>query len=498
MELGSGTCLTVTTIFTRQPLSLRREIVMETVVVLLRIEAPKQVGVEALEPGHVKSIGKVGRPQATGIEGGGDGRQRRAPVGRAHRLGPPIDAWHRGVAATRGGDGPFGQPARHVRHVAGDGEDDLVAGDRQSRLDARQRARGFLAVEDEPVGHEFFELLGFGERDHHLGEGGTQTFHHPAQQVRFPHLEPGLRPAHAAALTAREHKQRGLHHHYHRPAVRAIDFHVHLPTPEWLDASMHGYVEAAESYFRSRVVRRSLDDLASDYADLDVLAVLLAWDAETATGRPRVPNELVAQACREHPQAFTGFGSVDPLKGDRAVDELDRISELGLKGVKLHPSLQAFAPDDEKHWPLYERCEELGLIVLFHTGTSGIGAGQPGGQGIRLDYARPIRLDAVAASFPSLNIIAAHFGYPWQAELLAMALHKTNIYIDISGWAPRYIPSEVIRDLKGRLQDQFVFGSDYPFIQPKRCLDELATLEIPEPVLQKVLLGNGKKLLGLS
>jgi predicted TIM-barrel fold metal-dependent hydrolase len=256
--------------------------------------------------------------------------------------------------------------------------------------------------------------------------------------------------------------------------MRAIDFHVHLPTPEWLDQSMKGYVEAAETYFRSKVVRRSLDELAHDYQDLDMLAVLLAWDAETATGRPRVPNQLVADACRDHPEAFVGFGSVDPLKGERAVAELDRVAELGLKGVKLHPSLQAFAPDDERHWPLYERCEELGLILLFHTGTSGIGAGQPGGQGIRLDYARPIRLDAVAASFPDLKIIAAHFGYP------------------------RYIPTEVMRDMKGRLQDQFLFGSDYPFIQPKRCLDELSGLDLPEAVLQKVLVGNGSKLLGLS
>jgi hypothetical protein len=280
--------------------------------------------------------------------------------------------------------------------------------------------------------------------------------------------------------------------------MRAIDFHVHLPTPEWLDVSMRGYVEAAERYFRSKIARRTLEELARDYEALDVIAVLLAWDAETATARPRVPNALVAQACRDHPEAFVGFGSVDPLKGDRAVEELHGIAEMGLKGVKLHPSLQAFAPDDERFWPLYERCEELGLVVLFHTGTSGIGAGQPGGQGIRLDYARPIRLDAAAASFPDLRIVAAHFGYPWHLELLAMALHKTNIHIDISGWAPRYIPSEVMRDLKGRLQDQFVFGSDYPFISPERCLDELNTLEIPEGVLQKVLVGNGKRLLGLA
>src|SRR5256886_9203640 len=197
-------------------------------------------------------------------------------------------------------------------------------------------------------------------------------------------------------------------------------------------------------------------------------------------------------------KTFGGFGSVDPLKGDRAVEEVDRIAEVGLKGVKLHPSLQAFAPNEERHWPLYEKCQDLGLIVLFHTGTSGIGAGQPGGLGIRIDFARPIWLDAPAATFPDLKIVAAHFGYPWHLELLAMALHKTNISIDISGSAPRYIPPEVIRDMKGRLQDQFVFGSDYPFIQPQRCLDELKTLDIPEPVLQKVLVDNGKRLLGIA
>jgi len=280
--------------------------------------------------------------------------------------------------------------------------------------------------------------------------------------------------------------------------MRAIDFHVHLPTPDWLDVSMRGYIEAAESYFRSKVSRRTIDELAADFEAMDLMAVLLAWDAETATGRPRVPNETVARAVSAHPKTFVGFGSTDPLKGDLAVGELDHIAQLGLKGVKLHPSLQAFKPDDERFWPLYERCEELGLVVLFHTGTSGIGAGQPGGQGIGLDYARPIRLDAVAAAFPNLNIIAAHFGYPWHLELLAMALHKTNIYIDISGWAPKYIPSDVMRELKGRLQNQFLFGSDYPFIQPQRCLEELEQMDIPPAALQKVLTENGKKLLGLS
>ena len=277
--------------------------------------------------------------------------------------------------------------------------------------------------------------------------------------------------------------------------MRAIDFHVHLPTPDWLDGSMDGYVEAAEAYFRSTVERQSLGELADKYRALDVQAVLLAWDAETATGRPRVPNETVAAACRDHPDVFTGLGSVDPHKGEAAVAEVASIAALGLRGVKFHPSLQAFAPDDESYWPVFAACHEHGLLALFHTGTSGIGARQPGGQGIRLDYARPVRLDAVAAAHPGLTVVAAHFGWPWHMELVAMALHKTNVYIDISGWAPRRIPPELIGELRGRLAGQFVWGSDFPFLAPQRCLDELAGLGLPDDVLAKVLRENAARIL---
>jgi uncharacterized protein len=275
--------------------------------------------------------------------------------------------------------------------------------------------------------------------------------------------------------------------------VRAIDFHVHLPTPDWLDGSMAGYVEAAEAYFRSPVRRQSLGELADRYRQLDVRAVLLAWDAETATGRPRVPNETVAAACEQYPDAFTGIGSVDPHK-ESAVDEVANIAALGLRGVKFHPSLQAFAPDDPRYWPVFAACQQHGLLALFHTGTSGIGARQPGGQGIRIDYAHPLKLDAVAAAHPRLTVVAAHFGWPWQMDLIAVALHKTNVCIDISGWSPRRIPPEVVRELKGRLSGQFVWGSDFPFITPERCLAELDELGLASGTL---LRDNAARILGL-
>ncbi|MFI5066003.1 MAG: amidohydrolase family protein, partial [Streptosporangiales bacterium] len=282
------------------------------------------------------------------------------------------------------------------------------------------------------------------------------------------------------------------------PAQGAIDFHVHLPTPDWLDGSMAGYVEAAEAYFRAPVQRDSLAGLADRYRRLGTRAVLLAWDAETATGRPRVPNETVAEACRQYPDAFTGLGSVDPHKGQAAVAEVANIAALGLRGVKFHPSLQAFAPDDPAYWPVFAACAEHGLLALFHTGTSGIGARQPGGQGIRIDYAHPLKLDPVAAAHPGLTVVAAHFGWPWHQDLMAIALHKTNVYLDISGWSPRRVPPEVIREMSGRLRGQFLWGSDFPFLTPERCLDELAGLGLPEDVLDTVLRENAARILGLS
>jgi len=279
--------------------------------------------------------------------------------------------------------------------------------------------------------------------------------------------------------------------------LRAIDFHVHPPTVEWVDGSMKDYIEPAERYFRSPVVRRTMEGVASEYREMNVAAVLLAWDAEMATGRPRLSNESVAEAVRQFPDVFVGFASVDPRRGPAAIDQLSQAADLGLSGAKFHPSMQGFDPSDEQYWPVFAKCQDLGFPCVFHSGTSGIGARTKGGQGIRIDLSHPLRLDSVAAAFPDLVLIAAHMGYPWHADLLAMAVHKTNVYIDTSGFAPKYIPTEVLREMRGTLQDQIVFGSDYPFIGLERCLTEFASLDLSESVMSKVLVGNAARLLRL-
>lgn len=262
---------------------------------------------------------------------------------------------------------------------------------------------------------------------------------------------------------------------------------------------MGPYREPAERYFRTQVHVKTADELAVEYAQEGVFGILLGWDAETATRRPPVSNDLVSGIVKRHPRRFAFFAGVDPWKGASAVRELERsVRELGAIGAKFHPSMQDFFPSDERHFPLWEKASELQIPCLFHTGTSGIGAGTPGGQGIRLDPSRPIHLDAVAARFPDLRIIAAHFGWPWHQELIAMAIHKRNIYVELSGWSPRYYPPELVREIGGRLQDQALFGSDYPFIKPARVLEELDAIGLRAEPKVKILRENAARLLRLE
>lgn len=278
---------------------------------------------------------------------------------------------------------------------------------------------------------------------------------------------------------------------------RAIDFHVHSSTAEWLEGSLGPMAEATARFFRTEVRVRTAAEMAAEFEACDVLGVLLAWDAETATGMPPLTNDRVAEICAAYPEQFVGFASVDPHKDD-CVDELQRaVTELGLRGLKVHPQVQAFYPDDETFEPMWAKAEELELPVVVHVGMTGLGAGVPGGSGIALDYGRPTFMDTVAARHPGLTVVMAHFGYPWHLEVLASAQMKSNVWVDLSGWRPRYVPDEVKREARGRLSDRFVWGSDYPMFDPGRMLDEVGDYGLGD-AQGAVLKGNAARLLDLD
>jgi predicted TIM-barrel fold metal-dependent hydrolase len=284
-------------------------------------------------------------------------------------------------------------------------------------------------------------------------------------------------------------------------AVAAIDVHVHV------ESDGHGHLsldeelmDASAAYFKGSENRTpTVDDLAERYRAAGLAAVVFTVDATTATGHPALSSEQIADAATRHNDVLIPFGSVDPHQGPAAVDRALRLVEdHGVRGFKFHPSLQAFSPDDPAFAALWSAIEQLGVPALFHTGQNGIGAGLPGGRGIKLRYSNPLLLDDVAADFPHLTIILAHPSVPWQAEAISMATHKANVYIDLSGWRPKYFPPELVRAANGLLRNKVMFGSDYPLITPERWLTDFAELGIDAAHRPAIVKTTAARVLGLS
>ncbi|HEY6053432.1 MAG TPA: amidohydrolase family protein [Gaiellaceae bacterium] len=280
-------------------------------------------------------------------------------------------------------------------------------------------------------------------------------------------------------------------------SVVAIDFHTHaevgrggedgLP-PEWR--------EGAAEYFHEAAVPTA-EDVAAYYRERRLAAVIFTVDAETVTGRRAVPNEEIAEVAAANPDVLIPFASVDPNRKDAVAEAKRLIRDHDFRGFKLHPNIQAFFPNDRAVYPLYEAIAEAGLPVLFHTGHSGIGSGLPGGGGVRLKYSNPMHVDDVAVDFPDLTIVLAHPSFPWQDEAISVALHKRQVYIDLSGWSPKYFPPQLVQYANTLLKDRVLFGSDYPMITPDRWLADFEQAGFRDEVRPLILKENAARLLGL-
>lgn len=276
----------------------------------------------------------------------------------------------------------------------------------------------------------------------------------------------------------------------------AIDIHTHPQTEEFIAAMGSRHMEMSKHFGKQRPVV-SFTQQADLYRDRNMMAVILNSDSETTSGVKGAPNHLLGQAQMDHPDVFIAFAGIDPWKGEAAIDEIRRMhAEYGIRGVgELNPARQKFHPNDRKFFPIWETCAELGIVVMFHSGFPGAGAGTPGGGGYSLDFAKPIPyIDDVAAYFPELKIISAHPAWPWHLENLAMVWHKSNVYLDLSGWAPKYLPSEVVRYADSLITDRVLFGTDWPVMDVERWQAEFDDLGFKEESRKKIMLNNAKAL----
>jgi predicted TIM-barrel fold metal-dependent hydrolase len=284
----------------------------------------------------------------------------------------------------------------------------------------------------------------------------------------------------------------------------AIDVHTHVhrsvnAPPVKPEDNEH--LAAMAAYFKTAAAAFTVDDLADYYRERKMAAVTFTIDnmhARADDTTHATPEEIIERA-KAHTDTLIPFGSVDPNRGAEAVEMAERQIALGAKGFKFHPSAQSFLPNNrEVAYPVYEVIQEAGLPALFHTGQTGAGAGTRGGGGIRLSYANPMYLDDVAVDFPDMPIILAHPSFPWQEEALSVATHKPQVYIDLSGWSPKYFPPILVQYTNTLLKHKMLFGSDFPVLTPERWMSDLEKTDIRDEVKPGIFKNNAAKLLGLT
>lgn len=227
-------------------------------------------------------------------------------------------------------------------------------------------------------------------------------------------------------------------------------------------------------------------------------AVIFNLDEETPSGIAGLPNDYYAEIVKKHPDKFVGFAGIDPLKRMKAVREIRRSYDLGLRGVAVRPFMFGIPPHHAKMYPIYSTCVELDIPIWFHLSINY--------STNNMEVERPIYLDIVAQDFPELKIIAGHGGWPWVNELVAVAWRNPNIYIDIASYLPKYIGmkgtgwEQLIHFGNSVLQDKILFGSTWLFMgmSIKQLADGVMELPLKEEVKRKWLYENAARLLGIK
>jgi len=280
----------------------------------------------------------------------------------------------------------------------------------------------------------------------------------------------------------------------------AIDTHTHLEVSCRNPFDNYGeeFDRAADKYFRSSR-RPTMDETIAYYRERKIGFVNFTVDAESQLGRSRITNEEIAEAAMANSDIMIAFASIDPHKGKMGAREARRlIEDFGVKGFKFHPTVQGFEPQDKMAWPIYEVIDEYKLPAIFHSGHSGIGSGMRCGGGLRLQNSNPMLLEDVAIAFPDMQIVVAHPSWPWQDEAISLAMHKPNIWIDLSGWSPKYFAPQLVQYANTLLKDRILFGSDFPLITPDRWMKDFAEAGFKPEVQPGILKGNAMRLLGLT
>jgi predicted TIM-barrel fold metal-dependent hydrolase len=279
--------------------------------------------------------------------------------------------------------------------------------------------------------------------------------------------------------------------------MKAIDLHSHWATEKGYLYKGAETVAAAEKTYRMKIAHRTRQEMAEDLRAAHVKTILdYGFTQDMPIEEVKEYNDEAAQMQRDYPDVILGnWCAIDPRRGLKSQRELERcLRDLNFIGFTTNPAVIGTPCSDRVFYPMYEVCMEARAPVLICVGYTGWGAGLPGGKGIMIEHCHPRYIDEVAARFPDLTIVAGRPAWPWQGEMIAVLLHKPNVWNELHGWSPKYFTPDLKWEISHRLQDKIMFGADYPLFSYERLFRDWEAENDPPGILEKVYYRNARRL----
>lgn len=277
--------------------------------------------------------------------------------------------------------------------------------------------------------------------------------------------------------------------------MKIIDFRFRPNTPETVTGIQNSkmFKGLCELIDFSKTIPQSLKEVVADLNQHNVVtAVITGRDCETTYGA-KSNNDSVIEFVSKYPDKFIGFVGLDPHKGMKAIEELKvSVNELGLRGAAVDPYLAQIYANDAKYYPIYSKCCELDVPIVFTTGPATLVPNAI------IDHVAPRYIDIVARDFPELKIVISHGGYPWVNEAINVVERNRNVYIDLSEYEFSPMAEAYMQAANTMIPDKILYASAHPFVDFKLALEKYKKLPFTPEVYQKVMYDNAAKLLGLK
>lgn len=277
--------------------------------------------------------------------------------------------------------------------------------------------------------------------------------------------------------------------------MNVIDFRFRPNTAETIAGIQNSkmFKGLCEHIDFSKMKPQTLPEVVAELDRYNVVrAVITGRDCETTYGS-KSNNDSVIEFVKAFPNKFIGFLGLDPHKGMKAIEELKHgVNDLGLRGAAVDPYLAQIYANDAKYYPIYSKCCELDIPIVFTTGPATLVPNAI------IDHVAPRYIDIAARDFPELKIVISHGGYPWVNEAIIVAERNRNVYIDLSEYEFSPMSEAYVQAANTMISDKILYASAHPFVDFRQALETYQKLNFKPEVLQKILHDNAAGLLGLQ